>query len=114
MLPIQLIFILLILGVIFFLVDRFLPMDATIKTILRVAVLLCLGWWLLTIFGLLAIGLIKVVAILITCGVLLWLAETVFPMSEVFRYVIRAVVVLALVAWLLSFFGLLSLPARLR
>lgn len=46
--------------------------------------------------------------VLIVVGVCLWLVQTYIPMAPPIKAVINVVVVLALVAWLLSYFGLLT------
>ncbi len=51
---------------------------------------------------------IGVAARIIVCGVLLWLAETFIPMDVTIRKILRAVVVIVLVLWLLSVFGLME------
>ncbi len=52
--------------------------------------------------------LIGVAVRIIVCGVLLYLAETFIPMDAAIRKVLRAVVVIVLVLWLLSVFGLME------
>jgi hypothetical protein len=44
---------LIVIGVLLWLVEKFIPMDATIKTIIRVVVIILVVLWLLSIFGLL-------------------------------------------------------------
>lgn len=57
--------------------------------------------------------LLTIVVVLILLGVALWLVETYIPMAQPFRVVIRVVVVLCLIVWLLSVFGLWQ-PGALR
>ena len=45
------ILVIIVAGVILYLVERFLPMEANIKWILRVVVILVLIVWLLKVFG---------------------------------------------------------------
>jgi len=52
--------------------------------------------------------LIGLLVMLVVVGVCLWLIETYVPMSPPIKTLIRVVVVLVLVVWLLSFFGLLG------
>ena len=49
---IQLVVVLIVVGVLLWLVNSFIPMDAKIKTILNVVVIICVVLWLLSIFGL--------------------------------------------------------------
>ncbi len=52
--------------------------------------------------------LLNVVIVLIVVGVLLWLVNTFIPMDHKINSILNAVVVIALVLWLLSVFGLFS------
>ena len=44
--------VLIVVGVLLWLVNRFIPMQATIKNILNGAVIVCVVLWLLSLFGL--------------------------------------------------------------
>ena len=50
----------------------------------------------------------NVVVILIVVGVLLWLVNTYIPMDGKIKQILNAVVVIAVVIWLLQAFGLLG------
>jgi hypothetical protein len=52
--------------------------------------------------------LVTLVVILIVVGVLLWLVNTYIPMDGKIKSILNAVVVIAVVLWLLQVFGLLS------
>ena len=52
MFVIQLIVILTVIGLLLYLVNRYVPMEAPIKKILNVVVVICVILWLLSIFGL--------------------------------------------------------------
>lgn len=43
--------VLVVVGVILWLVNQYIPMDATIKRILNVVVIICVILWLLQVFG---------------------------------------------------------------
>jgi multisubunit Na+/H+ antiporter MnhB subunit len=45
---------------------------------------------------------------IIVIGVLMWLVNSYIPMAEPFKKILNAVVVIALVLWLLYAFGLFS------
>jgi hypothetical protein len=49
---IQLLFILVVVGVILWVINRYIPMQSTIKKILNVVVIVILILWLLSVFGL--------------------------------------------------------------
>lgn len=53
---IEIILILIVIGVILWLINSFIPMAGSIKTILNVVVVLCVIVWLLSVFGLVDIG----------------------------------------------------------
>lgn len=53
-------------------------------------------------------SLLTVVVVLIVVGVLLWLVNTYIPMDGKIRSILNAVVVIAVVIWLLQAFGVLG------
>jgi hypothetical protein len=53
-------------------------------------------------------SLITLIIILIVVGVLLWLINTYIPMDAKIKQILNAVVVIAVVLWLLQQFGLLA------
>jgi hypothetical protein len=55
-----------------------------------------------------AMSLLTVVIVLIVVGVLLWLVNTYIPMDGKIKGILNAVVVIAVVIWLLQAFGLLD------
>jgi hypothetical protein len=52
--------------------------------------------------------LVNVVLTLIVVGVLLWLINTYIPMQSAIKSILNAVVVIAVVLWLLYGFGIIS------
>jgi hypothetical protein len=48
----QILIVLVVVGVLLWLVNRFIPMQGTIKSILNAVVVICVVLWLLSIFGL--------------------------------------------------------------
>jgi hypothetical protein len=52
--------------------------------------------------------LISLVVVLIVVGILLWLVNTYIPMDGKIKSILNAVVVIAVVIWLLQVFGLLG------
>jgi hypothetical protein len=59
-------------------------------------------------------SLISVVLTLIVVGVLLWLINTYIPMQGTIKSLLNAVVVIAVVIWLLYAFGVLGHPGDIR
>jgi hypothetical protein len=58
--------------------------------------------------------LIHVVLTLIVVGVLLWLVNSYIPMAGSIKSILNAVVVLAVILWLLSVFGLIGELSQIR
>ena len=52
--------------------------------------------------------LISIIVVLLVVGVLLWLVNNYIPMDGKIKSILNAVVVIAVVLWLLQVFGLLS------
>ena len=48
----QILVVLIVVGVLLWLVNRFIPMQGTIKSILNAVVIICVVLWLLNVFGL--------------------------------------------------------------
>jgi hypothetical protein len=59
-------------------------------------------------------SLISLVVVLIVVGVLLWLVNTYIPMDGKIKSILNAVVVIAVVIWLLQAFGLLGSLENIR
>jgi hypothetical protein len=64
--------------------------------------------------GVFVMPLIHVVVVLIVVGVLLGLINRFIPMAGSIKSILNAVVVIAVVLWLLSVFGLLSSLSKIR
>jgi hypothetical protein len=58
--------------------------------------------------------LISLVVVLIVVGVLLWLVNTYIPMDGKIKSILNAVVVIAVVIWLLQVFGLIGSLGSIR
>jgi hypothetical protein len=58
--------------------------------------------------------LINLVFILIVVGVLLWLVNNYIPMDRKIKSILNAVVVIAVIIWLLQVFGLLGAIGGIR
>ena len=52
--------------------------------------------------------LINIIVVLIVVGVLLWLVNTYIPMDGKIKSILNAVVVIAVVIWLLQAFGVIA------
>jgi hypothetical protein len=58
--------------------------------------------------------LIHVVVVLIVVGVLLWLVNSYIPMAGSIKTILNAVVIIAVVIWLLTVFGLMGEISNIR
>ncbi|MGA7561785.1 MAG: Thivi_2564 family membrane protein [Desulfobaccales bacterium] len=58
--------------------------------------------------------LIHVVLVLVVVGVLLWLVNSYIPMAGSIKSILNAVVVIAVVVWLLTVFGLMGEISNFR
>ena len=113
---IQLLEVLIVVGILLWLVNRFIPMQRTIKSILNGVVIIAVVLWLLKIVGLFDnlsqfhIGnnmpLVTVVITLCVVGLLLWLVNRFIPMQGQIKGILNGVVVIVVVLWLLKVFGL--------
>ncbi|MCX7124697.1 MAG: hypothetical protein NTU49_02895 [Gammaproteobacteria bacterium] len=50
------VFVLIVIGILLWLINTYIPMAKPIKTILNVVVVLCVIFWLLSVFGIVDIG----------------------------------------------------------
>lgn len=53
---------------------------------------------------------ITILITLVIIGVVLWLIETQIPMDPAIKTIIRVIVILFILVWLLSAFGLINTP----
>ena len=58
--------------------------------------------------------LVHVVLVLVVVGVLLWLVNSYIPMAGSIKSILNAVVIIAVVLWLLSVFGLIGELSTIR
>jgi hypothetical protein len=108
--------ILAVVGLLLWLVNRFIPMQGQIKGILNGVVVIAVVLWLLKITGLFDsfsqfhIGrdmpLVTVVITLSVVGVLLWLINRFIPMQGQIKGILNGVVVIVVVLWIMKIFGL--------
>ena len=105
-----------VVGLLLWLVNRFIPMQSQIKGILNAVVVIAVVLWLLKVVGLFDnlsqfhIGnnmpLVTVVITLCVVGLLLWLVNRFIPMQGQIKGILNGVVVIVVVLWLLKVFGL--------
>ena len=113
-----------VIGLLLWLVNRYIPMQSQIKSILNGVVVIAVILWLLKIVGLFdnltqfRIGhdmpLVTVVITLGVVGVLLWLVNRFIPMQGQIKGILNGVVVIVVVLWLLKVFGLFDYLYQFR
>jgi hypothetical protein len=116
--------VLAVVGLLLWLVNRYIPMQGQIKAILNGVIVIAVVLWLLKIVGLFDnlsqyhIGnntpLVPVVITLCVVGLLLWLVNSFVPMQGQIKGILNAVVVIAVVLWLLKVFGLFDYIYQFR
>jgi hypothetical protein len=95
-------------------VNRFIPMQGQIKSILNGVVVIAVILWLVKIFGLFDYltqftagqPLVPVVITLAIVGLLLFLVNRFIPMQGQIKAILNGVVVIVIVLWLMKVFGL--------
>lgn len=105
---ITLIVVLVVVGVLLWLANRYIPMDAPYKVLLNVVILLAMITFVLSAVGVLTTLPVEVAVVIVWIGVLMWVVDTYIPMAVPFKRILQIVVVIALVWWLLQITGLLS------
>lgn len=58
--------------------------------------------------------LVQVVVVLAVVGVVLWMVNRFIPMQSTIKSILNAVVVIAVIIWLLSVFGLIGDLSKIR
>src|SRR5436190_4046719 len=105
---------LIILGVLLWLVNNYLPMDGKIKQLVNVVVVVGAVLWCLQAFGVVATGgpLMTLIIGLVVLGVLLWAINSYIPMDGKIKTIVNVVVVLVAILAVLQAFGVIP-PMRL-
>ena len=113
-----------VVGLLLYLVNRFIPMQGQIKSILNGVVVIAVVLWLMRIVGLLdnlsqfRIGhdmpLVPVVITLCVVGLLLYLVNRYIPMQGQIKGILNGVVVIVVAFWLLKVFGLFDYIYQFR
>jgi uncharacterized membrane protein len=116
--------VLAVIGLLLWLINRFIPMQGQIKAILNGVIVIAVVLWLLKVVGILdnlsqyRIGnntpLIPIVITLCVVGLLLWLMNRFIPMQGQIKGILNGVVVIVVVLWLLKVFGLFDYIYQFR
>jgi hypothetical protein len=113
-----------VVGLLLYLVNRYVPMQGQIKSILNGVVVIAVVLWLLKVAGLFDnlsqfhIGhntpLIPVVITLCVAGLLLYLVNRYIPMQGQIKGILNGIVVIVVALWLLKVFGLFDYIYQFR
>jgi hypothetical protein len=113
-----------VVGLLLYLVNRYIPMQSQIKGILNGVVVIAVVLWLMRIVGLFdnlnqfRIGhdmpLVPVVITLCVVGLLLFLVNRYIPMQGQIKGILNGVVVIVVALWLLKVFGLFDTIYQFR
>ena len=120
----QFVITLVVVGLLLWLVNRFIPMQSQIKGILNGVVVIAVIVWIASLykdflFGYLAqLGagprLITAVITLVVVGLLLWLVNSYIPMQGQIKAILNGVVVIIVALWLMKLFGLFDYISQFR
>jgi hypothetical protein len=116
--------VLCVVGLLLWLVNRFIPMQSQIKGILNAVVVIAVILWLLGVVGVFGylsqfnIGqnmpIVPVVITLCVVGLLLWLVNRFIPMQGQIKGILNGVVVIVVILWLLKVFDLYHYLTQFR
>lgn len=108
---ISLVVVLIVVGILLWLVNNYIPMEARTMQILNIVVVIAVILWLLNMVGdsgLLPRALVSMMIVLIVVGIVLWLVNSYLPMDARIKQILNVVVIIAVILWLISAFGILS------
>ena len=124
MLLYQFVITLAIVGLLLWLVNRYIPMQRQIKGILNGVVVIAVILWIASLYKDLLLGyiaqlgagprLITAVITLVVVGLLLWLVNSYIPMQGQIKGILNGVVVIVVVLWLMGLFGLFGYISQFR
>jgi hypothetical protein len=113
-----------VVGLLLWLINRYIPMQGQIKAILNGVIVIAVVLWLLKISGLFgnltqfrighAVPLFIVVITLGVVGLLLYLVNRYIPMQGQIKGILNGVVVIVVALWLLKVFGLFDYIYQFR
>jgi hypothetical protein len=111
-----------VVGLLLWLVNRFIPMQGQIKGILNGVVVIAVVLWLVKLFGLFeyltqfsaGLPLVPVAITLAVVGLLLFLVNRFIPMQGQIKGILNGVVVIVVVLWLMKVFGLFDYVTQFR
>ena len=120
----QFVITLAIVGLLLWLVNRYIPMQRQIKGILNGVVVIAVILWIASLYKSFLLDyvsqfgagprLMTAVITLIVVGLLLWLLNNYIPMQGQIKGILNGVVVIVIILWLLKVFGLFGYLSQFR
>jgi hypothetical protein len=120
----QFVITLAVVGLLLWLVNRFVPMQSQIKGILNGVVVIALILWIMSLYKIVLLSylsqlgagprLVTVLITLVVVGLLLWLVNSYIPMQGQVKGILNGVVVIVVVLWLMGQFGLFGYISQFR
>jgi hypothetical protein len=120
----QFVITLAIVGLLLWLVNRYIPMQSQIKGILNGVVVIAVILWIASLYKDLLLGYISQLGVgprfitavitLVVVGLLLWLVNRFIPMQGQIKGILNGVVVIVVVLWLMGLFGLFGYISQFR
>jgi hypothetical protein len=124
MLLYQFVITLALVGLLLWLVNRYVPMQRQIKGILNGVVVIAIILWVLSLYKVVLLDylsqlgagprLVTAVITLVVVGLLLWLVNNYIPMQSQIKGILNGVVVIVVVLWLMGLFGLFGYISQFR
>jgi hypothetical protein len=124
MLLYQFVITLALVGLLLWLVNRYVPMQRQIKGILNGVVVIAIILWILSLYKVVLLDylsqlgagprLVTAVITLVVVGLLLWLVNNYIPMQGQIKGILNGVVVIVVVLWLMGLFGLFGYISQFR
>jgi hypothetical protein len=124
MLLYQFVITLAVVGLLLWLVNRYIPMQRQIKGILNGVVVIAVILWIASLYKSFLLDyvsqfgagprLMTAVITLIVVGLLLWLLNNYVPMQGQIKGILNGVVVIVIILWLLKVFGLFGYLSQFR
>jgi hypothetical protein len=108
---ISLMVVLVVVGLLLWQVNNYIPMEGRIKQILNTVVVIMVILWVLNavgVMGVIPVPLLSVLGTLVVVGLLLCLVNNYIPMEGRIKQILNIIVIILVVLWLLNVFGVLS------
>jgi len=120
----QFVITLVVVGLLLWLVNAYIPMQRQIKGILNGVVVIAVILWIANLYKIFLLGylaqfgagprLITAVITLVVVGLLLWIVNAYIPMQRQIKGILNGVVVIIVVIWLMGLFGLFGYISQFR